>query len=59
MREFNDYLKENGIIYKVTASYSLEQNGKAERVNPSLYILLELSLLNENSPSHDGLKLQK
>ena len=33
MGEFDDYLKENSITHKVTASYSLEQNGKVERVN--------------------------
>lgn len=33
MREFNNYLKENGISYKVITPYSLEQNKKAERVN--------------------------
>ena len=33
MEEFDYYLKENGITHKVTASYSPEQNGKAEKVN--------------------------
>ena len=34
--EFDDYLKENGITHEVTAPYSPEQNGKAERVNRTI-----------------------
>ena len=33
MGEFDDYLKENGVSYEITAPYSSEQNGKAKRVN--------------------------
>ena len=36
MGEFDDYLKENGIFHEVTASYSLEQNRKVERVNRTI-----------------------
>ena len=36
MGEFDDYLKENGITHEVTAPYSPEQNGKAERVNRTI-----------------------
>ncbi len=36
MREFDDCFKENGISHEVTAPYSPEQNGKAERVNRTI-----------------------
>ena len=36
MGEFEDYLKENGIIHKITASYSPEQSRRAERVNRTI-----------------------
>lgn len=36
IKKFDDYLKENGITHKVTAPYSPEQNGKAERVNRTI-----------------------
>ncbi len=36
MGEFDDCLKENGISHEATAPYSLEQNGKAERVNRTI-----------------------
>ena len=36
MGEFDDYLKEGGIIHEVIAPYSPEQNGKAERVNRTI-----------------------
>ncbi len=36
MRKFDDCLKENGISHEVTASFSPEQNGKAERVNHTI-----------------------
>lgn len=31
--KFDDYFQENGISHEVTAPYSPEQNGKADRVN--------------------------
>lgn len=33
MEDFNDYFKENGINYEITAPYLLKQNRKAEKVN--------------------------
>lgn len=34
--DFDDYLKEIGISHEVTAPYTPEQNGKAERLNQTI-----------------------
>ena len=36
MEEISDYLPKNGISHEVTAPYSPEQNGKANRVNRTI-----------------------
>ena len=36
VREFDNYLKENSITYKITALYSFEQNRQAVRVNRTI-----------------------
>ena len=44
MREFDDYLKENNINYKVTNPYLPKQNSKAERVNHTIIALVRAIL---------------
>lgn len=36
MREFDHYLQKKGISHEFTAPYLPEQNGKVERVNPTI-----------------------
>ena len=50
MGEFNNYLKENGITHKVTASYSPEQNKKAERVKHTIMGPVQAILAQQKLP---------
>lgn len=47
IKEFDDYLKENDIAYKVIASYLLKQNQKTERVNQIIIGLIRVILTQQ------------
>ena len=59
MGEFDDYLQENGITYEVTAPYSPEQNGKAERVNRTIMCPIWAIFAQQKLLSHYEVSLQK
>ena len=50
MGKFDDYLKENSVSHEVTVSYSLEQNGKAERVNRTIMGPIRAILAQQRLP---------
>ena len=50
MEEFDDYLKKNGIIYKVIALYSLKQNGQAKKVNRIIMGLIRAIFAQQKLP---------
>ena len=55
-KEFGKWLQERGIQHELTAAYSSESNGKAERINRTLFDMARTLLLDaRHVPHHEQL----
>lgn len=54
--KFKELFKREGIVHQLTADYTPEQNGIAERFNRTLVEMARCSF-NQRCPRHSGLKL--
>ena len=57
--DFETYLIENGIHHEITAPYSPEQNGKAERLNRTIMRLVQALLIQMKLPKSLWAKIAK